>query len=87
MIPKIGAAARHAQKLAQTWDTECDETKAMLTWRTADRFIYEVAEGNVEQLFKYVGNPADFIERRKPQASSSPTRRPCGSSFEARREC
>ena len=64
-VPIIGATPRAAQKQATSWDTECDERKAMLTWQTADRFIYEVAEGYVEQLFKYVGNPADFIERRK----------------------
>ena len=65
VYPKIGATPRAAQKLSTSYETECDEVKAMLTWRTADRFIDEVAEGNVEQLFKYVGNPADFIERRK----------------------
>ena len=50
VLPRIGATARHAQKLAQTWETECDETEAMLTWRTADRFVYEVATSTVEEL-------------------------------------
>ena len=35
----------------------------MLTWRTADRFVYEVATRTEEELFKYVGNPLDFVKQ------------------------
>ena len=65
VYPRIGATPRAAQKLATSWEVELDERKAMLTWQAADRFIYEVATGSVEQLFKFVGNPAELIEQRK----------------------
>ena len=65
VCPRVGATARHGQILHESVNREEMDEKHLTTWATADRFIYLVARGTVEELRIHVSRPEEFIKNRK----------------------